>query len=976
MTPARSSGAQRRAHSAKSSKTITSPSRRRPTKTPSKEVSSPSKSSQRAGSTSHARNARDLAQETRSFRRARSVTEGKSSEKSVGQVIGRSAIFYDLVGLGLGVVALIVSLGVYFSNAGPLGNDVAKILKDLFGLGRYYVPLYLFLLSGFGFFTGYLTTRGRLSKGHDRNEIDFDEHVADVVLSESTGTSPDQNIPRRQEASFGTRLVRRDWPSPIVFASGLFILGACISGLIDVETRSPGLSDSIQKLAGDGGYIGSALGTSLHDICGTAGASILIVALGLVGVMISSRVSVFEFAGAIRQVVRFFVSNFNHKSYFSNLARDLVKIDNSQPESNYKSHLDNEPTDLSGADLVGSDEGDSQLQSSIEDDFPEFMFSQPDSAIGSEDTDDAKTPGIVGEPSFSEFSDDLDDPRSYSNNPEDLDHEVLDRVPSQIQQLDLGLAPSARVWRLPSLKLLERSPNHKTDDSMASTGARVLREALAAHGVETRVTNYTVGPTVTRYEVEIGPGVKVSQVTNLSKDIAYAMASPDVRILAPIPGRSAIGVEVPNQHRQLVSLGDILSSREALDARHPLQIGLGRDISGKAIMANLAEMPHVLIAGATGAGKSSCINSLVTSLLMRSSPDQVRLILVDPKRVELGQYNGLPHLLTQVVVDPRKAANALAWAVKEMERRYDLLAEVGVRDIAGYNDLVRDQQESIARVAELDDEQGNEDDLTDLEHELDPEFSEAGIDEGGLSNGETLELLEQDEPVSQYEILPFIVIVVDELNDLMMVAARDVEESICRIAQMARAVGIHLVIATQRPSVDVITGVIKANVPSRLAFSVSSLADSRVILDQPGAERLVGKGDMLMLTASSSIAVRVQGPWVSEGEVRKVVGHWKRQGGTSYVEGVEGTSTNGPGQGEGGADDDDLLMSAMELVVRSQLGSTSMLQRKLRVGFARAGRLMDLLERKGIVGPSEGSKARAVLMTPDELNEMLENSGQ
>jgi S-DNA-T family DNA segregation ATPase FtsK/SpoIIIE len=445
-----------------------------------------------------------------------------------------------------------------------------------------------------------------------------------------------------------------------------------------------------------------------------------------------------------------------------------------------------------------------------------------------------------------------------------------------------------------------------------------------AHGVDTSLAGVTVGPTVTRYELALGPGVKVAKVTNLHKDIAYAMASADVRILAPIPGRSAIGVEVPNKSRQLVLLGDILATPEAARATHPLETAMGRDIAGRPRMVNLADMPHVLIAGATGAGKSSCINSIVTSVLVRATPDQVRMILIDPKRVELGQYNGLPHLLTQVVVNPKRAANALDWAVHEMERRYDLLAEVGVRDITGYN---------------------------------------AAYERGDL----------QPEPGSDasYPRLPFILVVVDELNDLMMVAARDVEESICRIAQMARAVGIHLVIATQRPSVDVITGVIKANIPSRLAFAVSSLADSRVILDQPGAERLVGQGDMLMAIASSNVPVRVQGPWVGEDEVRTVVAHWRRQARPQYVEGVEGDDVP-PGGGDGAADgdDDDLLAEAMELVVRSQLGSTSMLQRKLRVGFARAGRLMDLLERRGVVGPSEGSKARAVLMTPEELDQL------
>ncbi|HWH34517.1 MAG TPA: DNA translocase FtsK [Acidimicrobiales bacterium] len=497
--------------------------------------------------------------------------------------------------------------------------------------------------------------------------------------------------------------------------------------------------------------------------------------------------------------------------------------------------------------------------------------------------------------------------------------------------IDLGPAGARSSWRLPPLALLERMPAQEIDRHLVEQAGRTLERALAAHGVETRLAGMTVGPTVTRYELELGPGVKVARVTSLNRDIAYAMASPDVRILAPIPGRSAIGVEVPNTQRQIVAVGDILASPEAARATHPCEVALGRDISGRAVLANLAEMPHLLIAGATGAGKSSCLNSLLTSVLLRSTPDQVRLILVDPKRVELGQYNGLPHLLTPVVTNPKKAANALSWAVKEMERRYDLLSEVGVRDITGYNGAV---------------DRG----------ELRTEARAEGVDDPG-------------EPT--YERLPYIIVVVDELNDLMMVAARDVEESICRIAQMARAVGIHLVIATQRPSVNVITGVIKANIPARLAFAVSSLADSRVILDQGGAERLVGRGDMLLLGAASSTPRRIQGSWVGEAEVHKVVAHWRRQSpkvvSTVELGGDDPLVGDGPGSGPGD-DDDELCRAAMELIVRSQLGSTSMLQRKLRVGFARAGRLMDLLEQRGVVGPSTGSKARDVLMTPEELD--------
>jgi S-DNA-T family DNA segregation ATPase FtsK/SpoIIIE len=589
-------------------------------------------------------------------------------------------------------------------------------------------------------------------------------------------------------------------------------------------------------------------------------------------------------------------------------------------------------------------------------------------------------------------------------------------VAGKAEQLSLPVAPTSGSWKLPPLKLLKRSKEQDLDRKGIEERGRVLERALAGHGVETHLVGYTVGPTVTRFELELGAGVKVARVTTLAKDIAYAMASPDVRILAPIPGRSAIGVEVPNRDRQLVTLGSVLQSIEAQRSTHPLEVAFGRDIAGRPVMVNLAEMPHLLIAGATGAGKSSCINSVITSILMRATPDEVRLILVDPKRVELGHYNGLPHLLTQVVVNPKRAANALSWAVTEMERRYDLLAECGMRDITGYNAAVdrgelddaplrglrtpnaADRASLGAELALANADLANADlanadlanaDLANADLVYGADLAEGAVAPDEAETETDAWLAGADMPSTpvwagagpggsrgaglgtRHVRLPFILIVVDELNDLMMVAARDVEESICRIAQMARAVGLHLVIATQRPSVDVITGVIKANIPSRLAFSVSSLADSRVILDQPGAERLVGRGDLLLLTASSSIPRRIQGPWVGEDEVQAVVAHWRRQSGPHYVDGVEGEEASGARGGRGVEDDDDeFLPLAMELVVRSQLGSTSMLQRKLRVGFARAGRLMDLLERRGIVGPSEGSKPRAVLMTAEELDEL------
>jgi S-DNA-T family DNA segregation ATPase FtsK/SpoIIIE len=477
-------------------------------------------------------------------------------------------------------------------------------------------------------------------------------------------------------------------------------------------------------------------------------------------------------------------------------------------------------------------------------------------------------------------------------------------------------------YRLPPLSLLDEGTGGEINKRALEDTARQLEETLVQHGVDATLTKIVPGPTVTRYEIELAPGVKVNRVSSLSHDIAYALATPDVRILVPIPGKSAIGVEVPNTKRRLVSLGDILSSAEAAVDNHPLTVGLGLDITGMPKLLNLAELPHVLIAGATGAGKSSCINSIVTSLLMRTHPDDVRLIMVDPKRVELGQYNGVPHLLTRVITNPKKANDALKWAVAEMDRRYDLLADAKVRDIEGY----REKWDA-----------GN----------LDPD----GFDR-----------------------FPYIVILIDELNDLMMVAGREVEESIVRIAQMARAVGIHLVIATQRPSVDVITGVIKANIPSRLAFSVASQTDSRVIIDGAGAEKLIGMGDMLVVTAKEPRPHRIQGAWVRESEVHAVV-DWVRQQQEAKYEDQEVLVAAAVAASARADDVDDeeeaLVRQAMELIVRSELGSTSMLQRKLRIGFARAGRVMDILESRGVVGPSQGSKARDVLMTVEEMEDLL-----
>ncbi len=753
-------------------------------------------------------------------------------------------------------------LGIYLDLTGPAGRVIETMVGAAVGLFKALVPPALVA-------TGVALLR--------------DDGTDPGAGAPRTSRRPVQRTARRTVQGTAGRTARPGHAARAgVGALAVFVAGV---GLLHLGRGRPAWADGADELGRAGGVVGLLAGGGLARVLATWGASLVLVALGVVGLCILTHTPLHAVAGRGAAVLG---------RARGLIARGLGGL----------FHLD--PGGGAGTGVrtgAGRDAGAGGL------DVDPSPFDHDAGGAATGRDPGSAAPGNTQAPSIR-----VPAPGSGPSGTEQL-------------AIDLGPAAKGSPWKLPPLSLLDRSGTQEVDRRAIEEAGRVLENALAEHGVETRLVGTVVGPTVTRFELELAPGVKVARVTSLHRDIAYAMASPDVRILAPIPGRQAIGVEVPNLTRHVVALGDILASAEARLATHPLEVAVGRDINGKAVLADLATMPHILIAGATGAGKSSCLNSIITSVLMRSTPDQVRMILVDPKRVEMGQYERLPHLLTQVVTNPKKAANALSWAVREMERRYDLLAEVGVRDIGGYN---------------------------------------AAHDRGDL----------RPEPGRdrQFPRLPLILVVIDELSDLMMVAARDVEDSICRIAQMARAVGIHLVIATQRPSVNVITGVIKANVPARLAFAVSSVTDSRVILDQAGAERLIGKGDMLLLGPASSTARRVQGAWVSEDEVRKVVASWRRQAPEiSYDAQVQGGDDGGVEPGarageEGDGDDADLLRQAMELVVRSQLGSTSMLQRKLRVGFARAGRLMDLLEQRGVVGPSEGSKARAVLMTAAELD--------
>ena len=813
----------------------------------------------------------------------------------------------DIWGVVFVALGLLTALGVYWDAAGPLGNGLSQFFGGVVGLLRVALPI-VFIATGLVLIRGYLRRRPQ------------------------PGTSGD-GIEIIDDADQGTRL-----------ALGGMVAIIAAAGLLHLWAGRPAWQDPVDNFVEAGGFLGWMVGAPLHAAFGSIGAAIVLVGLLIIGLVVLTAMSVALWwgAGARRMdalggwVQRFWshLTGMEPAPARAGATDDILAEDPTAPiivggqqvgeyrrgdapaapKRGRKSKSKAKATESADADpLLSNGQADGSS-------FSELAKLDPGKP-------QAPEPAAVAEPAPAKPK-----PRKK---PKIV---VADTGPGEQTTLPLGPSVEGSDWKLPPMTLLNSSGERSVDqDAVAAQGER-LERALSSHGVDAHLVGMVVGPTVTRFELELGEGVKVSRITSLNRDIAYAMASADVRILAPIPGRQAIGVEVPNADRQIVALGDLLRSKEAAKATHPMEVAIGRDIQGKAKLMNLAKMPHLLIAGATGSGKSSGINSIITSILMRATPAEVRMILVDPKMVEMTQYERVPHLLTQPVTDPRKAANALAWACREMDRRYELLAGQGFRDIGGFN---------------------------------------KAFDNGHFAKENAkIEADEEDtrRPISR---LPFILVVVDELADLMMVAARDVEDSICRIAQKARAVGIHLIIATQRPSTNVITGIIKANVPARVAFSVSSLTDSRVILDQPGAERLIGQGDMLMLSPTSSAPDRIQGCWVEEAEVKKVVKMWRKQAedfkideSVNEAEIIEGSAgSNGSSSGSGGGatgsgdTDDELYLQARELVVSSQLGSTSMLQRKLKVGFARAGRLMDLLEENGVVGPSVGSKAREVLVS-------------
>ncbi|MBM7513637.1 S-DNA-T family DNA segregation ATPase FtsK/SpoIIIE [Nocardioides cavernae] len=790
---------------------------------------------------------------------------------AVARSIGRSARDLDPehrrdgVGLFLFGLAMVVAAAVWWQLPGGVMDFARSVTSGAVGKVGWFVPLFLV-------YAGWRTLR-----------------------------DPERNGPAGRQ----------------VIGWAAFTLG--LLGIVHIANGNPqpvlGDATNLQEAGGAVGYVTSSL---LLDLMQTTYVVVpLLTLLAVFGVLIITATPVYQVPVRLAEL--------RDKALGRTPAREAEDDDPTKPvrtrrRSMLDDDIDPEMGDpaydspvLSDRELrkrrrkkAGADEG-----AEPQEDYGIDLFADPiDSGDSSADAPTAVTPAVA--------------PTAVGGGKDDtgpVEPPPHTPLPARVEQLALS---GDITYSLPDNSSLKPGSPHKARSKASDAVVERLMQVMDEFSIDATVTGYTRGPTVTRYEVELGPAVKVEKVTALSKNIAYAVASADVRILSPIPGKSAIGIEIPNIDKEIVSLGDVLRSTTARSDHHPMVAGLGKDVEGGFVVANMAKMPHLLVAGATGSGKSSFINSLITSILMRSTPDEVRMIMVDPKRVELNAYEGVPHLITPIITNPKKAAEALAWVVREMDMRYDDLANFGFRHIDDFNKAVRAGKVEVPA--------GSERTLTPY---------------------------------------PYLLVIVDELADLMMVSPRDVEDSVVRITQLARAAGIHLVLATQRPSVDVVTGLIKANVPSRLAFATSSLGDSRVILDQPGAEKLVGQGDGLFLPMGASKPVRVQGAWVTEAEIHQVVKHCKDQLEPTYIEEVTAPKESKRELDDDIGDDMELVVQAIELIVSTQFGSTSMLQRKLRVGFAKAGRLMDILESRGVVGPSEGSKARDVLVKPDELDSVI-----
>jgi len=815
----------------------------------------------------------------------------KSTKKPVPVVIGR-AVTRALQAIWNGCAQLV---GTIARGLGKSARDIdPEHRRD--GVGLAYLSLGIVVASVVwfhvnGFVSGIVTSIITGGIG----VFDVFSPLALVAIAISVLRHPDAQKQRRGRLIIGWSL-----------------LTLSVMGITHIVRGNPSPSDGAQLMRNASGWLGWAFTSPLVSAVGQTVTIILMVVLSFFALLIITATPVNKIAANLRGL------------------RDSVQ--SKVPSVTAKAHPTVEAIAVAQLETQTPTKFAFLKRFKRDGEKPENI--DPALTIGDLDGDKPFVSPVVQSP-----ADDVDQATEIVHLVPDADDNVeIDDQPTEIVPLVVGgeavvpapIKPKAKPvqlplsdaldYVLPSEALLKRGALHKASTKANEAIIEALTQVMEQFGIDARVTGFQRGPTVTRYEVELGPKVKVERVTALSKNISYAVASDAVRILSPIPGKSAIGIEIPNTDREIVALGDVMRSGAASADEHPMLVRLGKDVEGGFTVANLAKMPHLLVAGATGAGKSGCMNTLITSILMRATPDEVRMVLIDPKRVELTAYEGIPHLISPIITNPKKAADALAWVVKEMETRYDDLAAYGFRHVDDYNKAVRSGKVSP------------------------PPGSERTL-----------------------RPYPYLLVIVDELADLMMVAPRDVEDSIVRITQLARAAGIHLVLATQRPSVDVVTGLIKANVPSRLAFSTSSLADSRVILDQPGAEKLVGQGDGLFLPMGTSKAIRIQCSWVTEGEIRAVVAHCKSQREPQYQDDITApVAARGEVDEEIGKDLDDVLAAA-ELVISTQLGSTSMLQRKLRIGFAKAGRLMDLLESRAIVGPSEGSKPREVLVTVDEL---------